>query len=149
MLLFNKEWMLTWWPRGLRIWCCHCCGSGSILEISACFGCVQQKQNKTNKQTKKDGRLSSVRLMVLPLHGSEQNRQTLILLTLVESAFLWGKREGSWANIKLYTILSDNWYEETTVRKGAKACQEQVRLHFQSRFSSPGSVVGLRMEIPR
>lgn len=42
----NKPLGVPWWCRGLRIWCCHCCGMGSIpiLEISACWECSQKKK---------------------------------------------------------------------------------------------------------
>ena len=45
---------VPWWCSGLRIWCCHCCGSGlccgtaSIpgLETLACHGYSQQEKKK-------------------------------------------------------------------------------------------------------
>ena len=43
---------VPWWPSGLRICHCHCCGtsSNSGLWISKCYR-NSQKQNKTNKKT--------------------------------------------------------------------------------------------------
>ena len=37
---------ISWWLSGLRIQCCYCCGSGSILgpETSACHGHSQKKR---------------------------------------------------------------------------------------------------------
>ena len=36
---------VPWWPSGLRIWCCHCCGSGLILawEIPYAMGMANKK----------------------------------------------------------------------------------------------------------
>ena len=37
---------MAWWLSGLKIQCCHCCGSGSILGLgtSECHGCSQKKK---------------------------------------------------------------------------------------------------------
>ena len=41
------NWEIPWWFSGLRIQCCHCCGT----ETSECYGCG--KKPKPTKQTKK------------------------------------------------------------------------------------------------
>ena len=51
---------VPWWLSGLRIWCCYCCGLGSVpgSGISACCRCSQNPPNKNKKQTHPvDGKL--------------------------------------------------------------------------------------------
>ena len=43
---------VPWWFSRLRIWCCHCCGTGSVpvLGNSICHGCDKKKKKKSDLQ---------------------------------------------------------------------------------------------------
>ena len=46
---------VPWWLSGLKIWCCFCCGAGSIpsLGTSACLGCGQRKRKRKKRERKR------------------------------------------------------------------------------------------------
>ena len=63
---------VPWWLSGLGIWCCHCCGVGSVpgFETSTCYRGGkkpnQSKWNKTNKQTKNPQQNTETYNLLLP-----------------------------------------------------------------------------------